>query len=242
MEPGAHLGWFAALAAGILSFASPCIFPLVPGYLSFVSGISLEQLQAEPRRHLGRVLGASVLFCLGFSLVFILFGASASLVSLWLGQNKRLLARISGALIILLGLLLTGWVKPTRLQRACRLPPLRREASLWSAPLVGIAFGFGWTPCAGPVLGAILGLAAFSGSVGQGIALLALYSAGLALPFLASALFTGYLLGRMAWLGRRLRAVSAVAGLFLVVMGLLLVTGQWARVVAWLAPHLPAAG
>lgn len=175
-----------AFAAGILGFLSPCVVPLIPGYISFVSGLSLTDMDvAERRRYVGRVLAATGLFVVGFAVIFTSLGASASLLGSFVLQNRRLLSRIGGAVIIALGLAVL--LKLPALLRERRFPLTRRPMGLAGAVPIGMAFGFAWTPCVGPVLTAVLTLAATEQDARRGAMLLFAYSLGLGLPFIVSA-------------------------------------------------------
>src|SRR5579884_2733915 len=175
-----HVNLLIAGAAGLLGFFSPCVLPLIPGYISFVSGVSLAELQGgHGRRHLGRVVAATVAFVFGFSVVFTALGASASLVGAFVLRNREILSRIGGILVLLLGLSVLGVIRLPGLSRERRVPLTRRPAGFLGAFLVGMAFAFAWTPCIGPVLAAILTLAATTQRAGDGAALLFAYSLGL---------------------------------------------------------------
>jgi cytochrome c-type biogenesis protein len=231
-----------AFAAGVLGFVSPCIVPLIPGYLSFVSGVSLHELQAGDRRAVrGRVLAATGLFVLGFATVFTALGASASWVGGLVLAYRPWLGRIGGAIIVLLGLTVLGVVRIPGLWRERRLS-MRPPAGLLGAFPVGMAFGFAWTPCVGPVLAAILTLAATSPGVADGAVLLAAYSLGLGLPFVAAAALLTSAVDALGWIRRHGRAIEMVSGAFLVVMGGALMFDLIFRLNAWilrLAPFRP---
>lgn len=231
-----------AFAAGVLGFLSPCVVPLIPGYLSFVSGLSLgEMAREERRRHAGRVLGATALFVLGFAIIFTGLGASASLLGGFVMANRLLLSRIGGALVIALGLAVL--LKVPALFRERRFHLTRRPLGMVGAVPVGMAFGFAWTPCVGPVLAAVLTLAATEGDAGRGALLLFTYALGLGLPFLASALLLTLAFDSMAWLRRYSRPITALSGVFLVIMGVALVTDALFTLNTWilrLVPFRPA--
>ncbi len=238
-----HIGVFTAFLAGLISFLSPCVLPLVPAYVSYVAGQSVEDLRAR-RAASARLaaLGLSGFFVLGFSTVFVAFGASATV----LGQlflSYRYEANIAGgALIIVFGLFLTGLLRVPGFHREWRFHGAVRGGRPLGAYLMGLAFAFGWTPCIGPVLGAILTVSAVSPALSQGVALLAVYAFGLAVPFLATALFTGVFLARLKWLGRIGGRLQLVAGVVLVIMGLAMITGQLSRFAYWLLETVPALG
>ena len=216
-----------AAAAGFVSFASPCVLPLVPGYLSYVSGVSGQEVASGERRA-GRVVAGAALFVVGFSLVFVALGAALGALSSFLLANRGLITRLAGALVIVMGLFLAGLVKPGFLYRERRLRADRRPGGLAGALPLGMVFGLGWTPCIGPTLGAVLGLAAVGGGgLRRGAVLLFAYSLGLGVPFLIAALGFRTALGRFPALRRRFRLFELAGGGMLVVIGLLLVTGLW---------------
>lgn len=234
-------GALLAFAAGLISFLSPCVLPLVPGYVSFVAGRSVVELRDEGAAAARRdaVLLAAV-FVLGFTTVFVALGASASALGGLLLAYRYELGLIAGAVIILFGLHMLGLTPLNLLNREARLHLDRRGSKTVSAYVIGLAFAFGWTPCIGPVLGGILTLGASTANVAEGATLLAIYSLGLGLPFLLAALFTGTLLGKMKALGRLGRRLQQLGGGLLVVMGLLIVSGQFERLAFWLLDTFPA--
>ncbi|HZC98913.1 MAG TPA: cytochrome c biogenesis protein CcdA [Actinomycetes bacterium] len=216
-----------AAAAGFVSFASPCVLPLVPGYLSYVSGVSGQDLE-RGGRHLGRVLAGVALFVLGFSLVFVALGATLGALTSWLFSHHQVIMRTAGVIVIVMGLFLAGVLKPGFLYRERRLRTDRVPAGLGGALPLGMVFGFGWTPCIGPTLGAVLGLtAAGGGGLQRGALLLFVYSLGLGVPFLIAALGFRGAVGRFPALRRRFRLFELAGGGMLVAIGLLLVTGLW---------------
>jgi cytochrome c-type biogenesis protein len=230
------LGIAVAFAAGLLSFLSPCVLPLVPSYIGFLTGMTLPENGVRRRT----ALLHGLLFVCGFGLVFILLGASATAVGRALNYYQTWVQRVGGVLIIGFGLLCLGWAPKAWLHER-RVHWERKPVGYLGSALVGMTFAAGWTPCIGPVLGGILGLAATSADVGQGMLLLAVYSAGLALPFLLAALaFESFL----DWFQRFrpfLPWVMRVSGILLVVVGLLLVTGQFTRLAGWLEGLTPDA-
>jgi cytochrome c-type biogenesis protein len=237
----------AAFGAGLLSFISPCVLPLIPGYLSYVSGLSLEDLRGGPdgvgsqpspegRR---RVVGASLAFILGFSLVFVALGASASLIGQFLMSRLTLLGRIAGAIIIVFGLHTMGVLRIEWLYRDARVTTTRKPAGPLGATLVGIAFAFGWTPCIGPILAGILAVAAAQDTVGDGIRLLSAYSLGLAVPFFGTALAINRFFAAFARIRRHYHTIEVVSGTLLVVIGLLIFTNRFTIIAQWLTPYLP---
>ncbi len=229
-----------AFAAGLLGFFSPCVVPLIPGYLSFVSGVSLADLDAAARRrHTGRVLGATLVFVLGFAAVFTALGASASLVGAFVLTNREWFGRIGGVIVILFGLAMLGVVKIPGWYRERRLQITERPTGILGTLLVGMAFGFAWTPCVGPVLGAILTLAATTQRAGDGALLLFVYSLGLGLPFLAAALLLGAAFGALRAISRHAHAIEVASGAFLVVMGTALLFDWVFRLNAWILHVIP---
>lgn len=228
---------FVAFVAGILSFLSPCVLPLVPSYLSFVTGMSLEDLQQGVDRR--ATLIHSLLFVAGFSIIFITLGASASFLGVFLRYYEVWIARIGGALIIVLGLHLTGIFRIAPLMRERRVQVNDKPAGYVGTIGVGAAFGAGWTPCIGPVLGAILTLAGTEESVGAGVVLLSVYSLGLAIPFLISALALDLFLNTFSRFRRLLPLVEKASGVMLIVLGLLLVTGSFTILSSYLIRFTP---
>lgn len=231
------VGIGAAFLAGLASFLSPCVLPLVPGYISFMSGLSLDELSRSDARPATsrRASLVSLCFVLGFSLVFTALGASASLIGRLLAQHMDLLAKVAGALIIIFGLHTAGlvpikWLYYQKRADTSRLPP-----GLAGAFIMGVAFAFGWTPCIGPILAAILALAATQESVKQGMALLFVYSLGLGVPFLLTGLGLNVFLRFFARYKRFLRYCELAAGIMLAVMGLLVMTNH----MPWLLRLLP---
>jgi cytochrome c-type biogenesis protein len=222
-DPAAGVGIIAALAAGIVSFLSPCVLPLVPGYLSAVSGVSPNELESAGWR---RVLGPSLLFVASFSAIFIAMGLTATALGSFLDDNRELLTKISAALIILMGLLFIGSLFITRLNREWHVNALLDRAGKGGPIVAGAAFAIAWTPCIGPTLGAILGAASLSGSAGRGAFLLAVYSAGLAIPFILTAVAFSQMTTAFAVVKRHYQAIVAVGGLILIAMGILIWTGE----------------
>lgn len=243
----------AALFAGAISFLSPCVLPLVPPYLCFITGTSLEELvdhRARPQEERRRTLLAALMFVLGFSTVFVLLGVSAS----WIGSLLRAeLARqvmvfgfsfnpitaVAGLIIIAMGLHFLGVFRMFWISREMRYQHQSHPGGLFGAYLIGLAFAFGWTPCIGPVLGTILTIAASEQNVAKGAGLLAVYSAGLGIPFLLAAAGVGTFMGFMAGFRRHLKTVERVAGALLVLSGLMFITGGVQAVSYWLIEKFP---
>ena len=232
----------AALLAGAISFLSPCVLPLVPPYLCFITGASLDQLtDAEPRAsdQRRRTLLAALLFVAGFSTVFILLGASASYAGQLLRSWTPVLAQVAGVFIIVMGLNFLGVFRLAFLSREKRYHAETRPAGLLGAYAVGLAFAFGWTPCIGPVLAMILTLAASEQDVARGAGLLAVYSAGLGIPFLLAAAGVGTFLGFMKKFRTHLRKVEMVMGVLLILTGIMFLTGALQDFSYWLIEQFP---
>jgi cytochrome c-type biogenesis protein len=229
-----------AFAAGVLGFLSPCIVPLIPGYLSFISGLSLGEMSLEERRaKLGQILAATLLFVLGFSTIFTGLGASASAIGSVVLGNRMLLTRLGGLVVIFMGLAVLGIIKVPGLYRERRFHLEKRPFGLLGAVPIGMAFGFAWTPCVGPVLTAVLALAATSQTALSGAVLLFAYSLGLGLPFVIAALLMSAAFDTMGWLRRQARSISAVSGVFLLVMGAAMVTDLLFTLNTWIFQLLP---
>jgi cytochrome c-type biogenesis protein len=222
-DPAAGVGIFAALAAGVVSFLSPCVLPLVPGYLSAVSGVSAAELENAGWR---RVLAPSLLFVASFSAIFIVLGLSATGIGSLVQDNKELLTKVSAALIIAMGVLFVLSLFVTRLNREWHVDALLSRAGKGGPVVAGAAFAIAWTPCIGPTLGAILSAAALSDSAGRGAFLLAVYSAGLAIPFLLTAVAFSRMTTAFAVVKRHYQAIVASGGLILIAMGVLIWTNQ----------------
>ncbi|MCD9154028.1 cytochrome c biogenesis CcdA family protein [Aeromicrobium duanguangcaii] len=210
-----------ALLAGLVSFFSPCVVPLLPGYLSYVSGVAVTELESARRRRI--VLGA-VLFVLGFSAVFVAGGALFGAVGQELLPYQREISIGAGVLLVVMGVAFLGFVP--LLQRDVRAHGVRR-VGLLAAPVLGVVFGVGWTPCIGPTLAAVLALSANEATAGRGAFLTLVYCLGLGLPFVLAALFLSRFLRLTGWVRRHQRAVSTAGGVLLIVTGVLLVTGWW---------------
>jgi cytochrome c-type biogenesis protein len=217
----------AAFLAGLVSFLSPCVLPLVPGYVSLISGAGVEQLKTHESQLLRKVMLNSVAFILGFSVVFITLGAVATEVSQMLSRYRSTLAQVAGVVIILFGLHLTGVFKIKALYTDARLHSVKGGSTAWGAFVIGFAFAFGWTPCVGPVLTVILTFAAAQDSITKGVMLLAIYSMGLAVPFLLTALGVERFLKFYSRFRVHMHAIEVASGALLVVLGVLLVLGRF---------------
>jgi len=214
-----------ALLAGLVSFASPCVLPLVPGYLAYVGGIS----DPGAKRDRSRLLTGVGLFILGFAVVFVAYGAAFGALGFWLIRWQDVVVRVLGALVIVMGLVFIGQF--SFLQRTIK-PAWRPATGLIGAPLLGIVFGLGWTPCIGPTLAAISALSVGSGSPWRGALLGLFYCVGLGIPFLLVALGFEWVAGSVAFLKRHIRAINIIGGVLLVVIGILMVTGLWSELMS----------
>lgn len=214
----------AAVLAGFLSFISPCVLPLIPGYLSFISGVSIEELSVKEKAgsHLGKIVLNTTFFVIGFSLVFVLLGAGATKIGGLLRSNLNVFNKIAGAIVFLFGLHVAGLLKIKALNYEKRFHARQKSMGVFGSIAIGVAFAFGWTPCIGPILGAILTLAATQGSVYHGIILLLFYSAGLGIPFILTALLFNYLIGAFGFIKRHFRLVEIISGGLLMIVGALI--------------------
>jgi cytochrome c-type biogenesis protein len=217
----------AAFFAGLVSFLSPCVLPLVPGYVSLISGVGVEELKSQETHLLRKVMLNSIAFILGFSVVFIALGAISTEVGQLMAHYKSLLARVAGGVIVLFGLHLTGIFHINALYADKRLHNVKGGSTAGGAFLIGFAFAFGWTPCVGPILAVILGFAATQDSVTKGIALLAIYSMGLAVPFLLTAFGIQRFLKFYGRFRAHMHAVEVASGGLLIALGILLVAGKF---------------
>ena len=237
--------FLAAFVAGVLSFISPCVLPLIPGYLSYISGLTLDEMQGtgETAISLGaarrRVLAASIFFILGFSFVFICFGAAASVLGQYMLEKQRLLAKIAAVIVILFGLHTMGVLRIGWLYSEKRVQVDRKPTSVFGAFFVGLAFAFGWTPCIGPILAGILAIAGTQETVGQGVRLLAVYSAGLGLPFLLTAFAINQFFSVFKRIRKHYHLIEIVSGVLLVLIGILIFTNRFTLIAKWLTPYLP---
>jgi cytochrome c-type biogenesis protein len=246
----------AAFGAGLLSFISPCVLPLIPGYLSYISGMSLDEMRGTavaasgapgaaavavtaPTDARRRVILSSLAFILGFSIVFVSLGASASAIGRFMMARLDILGKIAGAIIILFGLHTMGVLRIEWLYQEKRVQTDRRPAGFLGAMLVGIAFAFGWTPCIGPILAGILAVAAAQDTVESGVRLLSAYSLGLGVPFLATALAIDRFFAAFAKIRRHYHKIEVVSGVLLIVIGVLIFTNRFTVIAQWLTPYLP---
>jgi cytochrome c-type biogenesis protein len=225
----------AAFVAGLISFLSPCVLPLVPGYVSLISGAGVEELKSQENRLFQKVMVNSAAFILGFSVVFITLGAISTEVGQILARYKSTLAQVAGVVIILFGLHLTGIFKIKALYTDARLHSVKGGSTAWGAFVIGFAFAFGWTPCVGPILAVILGFAAAQDSVFKGILLLAVYSLGLAVPFLLTSLGIERFLKFYSRFRSHMHALEIVSGVLLIALGGLLVFGRFTLISNYLS-------
>jgi len=226
-----NVSLISAFLAGLLSFVSPCVLPLVPAYISFISGVSLEKLREGGSGGIRRnVILTSILFIAGFSTIFILLGASATYAGQFLLQNKILFNRIAGIMIILFGLHVAGLfqIKFLNYEKRFSFDP-QKPVGILGTYLVGLAFAAGWTPCIGPILAAILVVASNQENSGQGMILLASYSLGLAVPFFLTALAINVFFNFFNWIKRHYRVIEMISGALLVILGFLVMTNQLSR-------------
>jgi cytochrome c-type biogenesis protein len=231
----------AAFAAGFLSFVSPCVLPLIPGYISFVSGVSVEEMRGDspPATSRLQVFLTSLAFVIGFSLVFIALGASATAIGKFMFARLPLLSKIAGVILIIFGLHTMGVFRLAFLETEKRVHSQRKPAGPLGAMLVGVAFAFVWTPCIGPILGGILAIAGSKNTVGEGILLLAVYSLGLGIPFLLTSLAINQFFGAAKKIRRYYHGIEIASGALLIVIGVLIITGQLTIIVRYLQPYLP---
>ncbi len=242
---GFEVSYIGALVAGMLSFLSPCVLPLVPPYLCFIGGVSLEQISEEEELAPGvmrAVVLSAVVFVLGFSTVFISLGATASTIGQFVVDYMDILAKIAGGVIIVLGLHFIGIVRIPILYREARFHAESKPAGLIGSYIIGLAFAFGWTPCVGPVLAAILMVAGSESSITYGMGLLAIYSAGLGIPFILAAIAMKPFMGFMARFRSHLQTVERVIGALLVLTGILFITGSMADIAFWILETFPSFG
>jgi cytochrome c-type biogenesis protein len=223
---------FVALSAGFISFLTPCILPLIPSYLAFITGISLEELQAEVnlKRIRKKVIGNSLMFILGFSVIFIALGASATFIGTFLSDHIRWFEIVGGAIVIILGLHFAGVFKLKFLEREKKFHMQKKPLGYLGTALVGMAFGAGWTPCVGPILGAILTMAATTQDILKGIVLLVFYSIGLGIPFLISGIIIHKFFEYFKTIRKYFKIITAAGGVLLVIVGVLLISGYFSSI------------
>ena len=235
---------FVAFGGGIISFLSPCVLPIVPGYLSLVSGLTLGEIEEARSKALRRIAITTGLFVLGFTVVFVILGLVTTAVSDTLFENQETLTRISGALVLLMAAYLAGsqLLMTPRLYQEFRFQPHLERFGPIAAPIAGAAFGLGWTPCIGPILGTVLGFAAQGQELGRAALLLTAYSLGLGVAFLAVGLAFGRFAAPLAWVKRHSKALTLVSAAILAVFGLILLFDELPRVTAWLSDVMDAIG
>lgn len=242
---GLDITYAAAAGGGIVSFLSPCVLPLVPAYICLIAGTSLDQLtetnQDSARPAISRhVVIMSLVFVLGFSTVFILLGAGASYINRLLIEHLDIISKIAGAIIVLFGLHMVGILKVGMLYREARFNNIARPNGWLGTYVIGLAFGFGWTPCIGPILGTILAIAASDSSLGYGVSLLAVYALGLGIPFILAALAINPFLRFMTKFRRHLHKVEIGTGLILIVTGLLIFFNEFQILAYWFLELFPS--
>jgi cytochrome c-type biogenesis protein len=224
-----NVSLLAAFTAGIISFISPCVLPLIPGYLSFISGVSVEEMEAGYKKStaLKRVSISTLFFILGFTVVFTSLGASATFVGSFLLSKLSLFNKIAGIIIVILGLHITGIFRIPFLNYEKRFHARSKPLGPLGSFLIGLAFAFGWTPCIGPILGSCLLLACNQDTVGKGIVLLGSYSLGLGIPFFITAVSFSTFLGFFGWVKKHFRTIEIISGLFLIAIGILIFFGSF---------------
>lgn len=226
-------GW-VALGAGLASFVSPCVLPLVPTYITYLTGVSLDELTSYKQINRALVLANALAFVFGFSVVFVFLGLSASLVGQFLLRNRLIFRKLAGVVIILLGLHMTGVFRFLFLMQEKRFNIVPKRVGVLNSFLLGIAFSFGWTPCIGPILGTILMVAGMEARAAQGAWLLALYSLGLVIPFLIAALGIAWLLPYFRKIRRHMRAIEVASGVLLIAVGVMVYLDYFTRLAALL--------
>lgn len=236
------IGFVVAFGAGIVSFLSPCVLPLVPSYLSMMSGVGGAQLAAPSGSDQRRLLRSTLLFVAGFTLVFAGLEATANGISQPLQRHQRGLDQIAGIVIIAMGLAFAGLIRPRALTTERRLHVAPSRLGDWAAPVMGMAFAFGWTPCIGPALAAVIGLASDTHTLLRGEAMLVAFSLGLGVPFIAAGMFFGRLTGVLSFARTHVRGINVVSGLLLAALGVMLLTGSVHTLSAWATDVLDALG
>lgn len=236
------IGFGAAFLAGLLSFVSPCVLPIVPPYLAYLAGVSFSDLQSEEfeRERARRIIFSAIAFVAGFTTVFVALGATASFIGQTIAQYFNTLSIIAGIIILIMGLHFLGVFRIGFLYREARVDVRNKPAGFIGAYVMGLAFAFGWTPCVGPVLAAILFIAGAEDTALRGAGLLAVYSLGIGLPFILAAVFASRFIGWANRFKRHMGTVEKAMGALLVVTGILFMTGQMSRVAQWLLDTFPA--
>ena len=237
-----EITYFGALVAGLLSFASPCVLPLIPAYISFLGGVSLSQLTEEDGVDVAtqkRVIYAAIAFVLGFSTVFIALGASATAISALIAQNSLLLGQIAGVIIVIFGLHFIGVFRIGFLNFEKRFHLENKPADLVGSYILGLAFAFGWTPCVGPILASVLMVATSGDSIGYGISLLTVYAAGLGIPFLVAAFAVKPFMKFLSRFKSQMRKIELTIGGLLIITGITIFTGDLAEAANWLLETFP---
>jgi cytochrome c-type biogenesis protein len=236
------VGFLVAFGAGLVSFLSPCVLPLVPSYLSMMSGVSAHDLASATRPDQRRLVRSTLLFVAGFTVVFVLIEATASGVGRTLSAHQHVLNQVAGGVIIAMGLIFAGVLRPAWILRERRVAVRPSRLGVWAPPVMGMAFAFGWTPCIGPALAAVLSLASDTHSLGRGEAMLFAYSLGLGVPFVVFGVAFGRLTGVLTWVRAHLRIINLISGLLLAGMGLLLLTGDLHVLSRWATDILDDVG
>ena len=230
---------FVALTAGFLSFLSPCVFPVVGPYLAYMGGITMNEMSGADDTVRKRPIGAAIAFVLGLSTIFLLLGFTTSVFGTFFLQNQNWFIIVAGLVVMIFGVHFLGIYRIGFMDREARVEVSDKGGSTFGAYILGLAFAFGWTPCLGPILGAILSIAALEGSVIRGTLLLGVYAIGLGIPFLLVAAFFPSLTGLMNWMKRHTQAVERVMGLMLWTIGLMMMTGQFTMLSNWLLNTFP---
>lgn len=232
----------AAILAGLLSFISPCVLPLIPGYLSFISGVSIDELSQRQKSgsKQWKLFLNTVFFVIGFSIVFVALGAGATKIGKVLQSNLDIFNKVAGIVVFLFGLHVAGLLRIKALNYEKRFHAREKSMGVVGSMAIGIAFAFGWTPCIGPILGSILTLAAAQGSVNHGIVLLLFYSAGLGIPFILTALLFNYLIGAFGFIKKHFRAVEIISGALLMIVGVMIFFNLLQRISTFILESVPA--
>ncbi|MGB7285885.1 MAG: cytochrome c biogenesis protein CcdA [Salaquimonas sp.] len=236
------IGFGAAFLAGLLSFVSPCVLPIVPPYLAYLAGVSFSELSEEDTRTQAaskRILLSSIAFVLGFTTVFVALGATASIIGQTVAQYFNILSIIAGAVIAIMGLHFLGVFRIGFLYREARIDVQKKPAGLIGAYVIGLAFAFGWTPCVGPVLAAILFVAGSEDTALRGASLLAVYSLGIGIPFIIAGAFASRFIKWANRFKKHMRRIEQTMGLLLIITGILFMTGQMSRIAQWLLETFP---